>query len=103
MKYRISMQAGFAGPGAEDWPKEGNFMLIGNDTIVTKDTDADHSLTYMVDNHQGVASAILNCAGKPTTIGLYLDLSCPSGCRGTVEPMPHRFYQFGKIELSPND
>ena len=103
MKYRISMEDKSVGPDAADWPKEGSFMLISNDTIVTGSTDADHTFTYMIDNHPGVASAILNCAGKPTTIRLYLDLSSSSGCRGTVMPMSKKFYEFGQIELQPND
>jgi hypothetical protein len=103
MKYRISMEAACVGPSAEDWPKEGSFMLSGNDTIATGGTEADRVFTYMLDNHPGVASAILNCAGKPTTIRLYLDLADLNGLRGTVQPMPLQFYQCGQIELSPND
>ena len=63
MKYRISMEADCVGPGAPDWPKQGSFMLGGNDTIATGGTEADHAFTHMLDNHPGVASTILNCAG----------------------------------------
>lgn len=78
-------------------------MLMGNDTIVTGGTDADHTFTYMIDNHPGVASAVLNFAGKPTTIRLHLGLSSSSGCRGTVMSVPDQFYEYGNIELLPND
>ncbi len=64
-------------------------MLSDHDTIATGGTEADQVFSYMLDNHSGVASAILNCAGKPTIIHLYLDLACPNGLRGTVEPMPN--------------
>jgi hypothetical protein len=79
-------------------------MPSGNDTIANENTDADHNFTSMLDNHPGVASAVLNCAGsKPTIIRLYLDLSDPSGLIGANQPMPNRFYQCAQIELSPND
>lgn len=84
-------------------PTTGNFMLIENDTIVTGSTEADRMLTYMIDNHAGVCDAILNCAGKATQIRLYYDLSLPSGVRGTIEPMSHKYYQFGQINLFPNN
>jgi hypothetical protein len=103
MKYRISMEANCVGPNAEDWPKEGSFMLIGNDTITTGSTDADRTFTYMIENHPGVAGAILNCAGEHTSIRLYLNLVSPSGVIGTIQRMPNRFYQCGQIELLPND
>ncbi len=77
-------------------------MLICNDTIVTGSTEADQVLTHMIDHHPSIASAILNCQGKATSIRLYYGFSLPSGVRATIEPMSHRYYQFGQIELLPN-
>ncbi len=99
MRYRIHIEARL--PNEKD-PNEGYFTLIANDTIITGGTKDDQVLTYMIDNHTGVAPAILNCRGKATQIRLYYDLSTPSGVRGTIEPMSHRYYQFGQIDLFPN-
>jgi hypothetical protein len=34
-------------------------------TIATGGTEADHVFTYMLDNHPGVVSTILNCVASP--------------------------------------
>ena len=96
MRYRIHCEARLPG---HKGPDEGEFTLLGGDTIITGGTDADRVFTHMIDTHHGVLNAILNSRGKATSIRLYYDLGLPSGVRATVEPMPRQYYQFGQIDL----
>ena len=105
MKYRIELDASCC-VSPEAYPKEGRIRLTGDDrehldTIITGNTDADKTLTYMIDNHPGVSSAILNSQSMYTLIRLYMDLRCPMGARGSVETMPSQYFQIGQIELFP--